>query len=81
MSVYVDDLRDWPNGKWCHMTADSVDELHAMADKIGLKRFWFQGRNIPHYDLRPSKRQAALLAGAVEVSSKEMVKKARQEKG
>ena len=62
------------------MTADTIGELHAMADKIGLKRFWFQSRSIPHYDLRPSKRQAALMAGAVEITSKEMVMKAKRDK-
>lgn len=78
MTVYIDPIRTWPSGKWCHMTADSLDELHTMAAKIGLKRAWFQDHSIPHYDLRPSKRNQACLYGAVAISSEEMVKRARE---
>lgn len=34
--------------RWCHMVADTEAELHAMADKIGLRREWYQG---DHYDI------------------------------
>lgn len=55
--------------KWCHMWADTEEELHKMADKIGLKRSWFQNRErFPHYDLVPSKRRLALINGAIEKS-------------
>ena len=39
MSVYVDDPI-WPfrGMMMCHMIADTPDELHAMADKIGMQR-------------------------------------------
>lgn len=88
MSVYVDELFKWPipkepqarrvalanGGMWCHLTADTVDELHAFAKKIGMKRAWFQisapPRSVPHYDLTPRKREAALKAGAVFVSAR-----------
>jgi hypothetical protein len=56
------------------MYADSPAELHAMAQAMGLKREWFQehGR-LPHYDLTPARRMAALKLGAVEQSSRQMV--------
>jgi hypothetical protein len=65
MSVYVDDMRA-PYGRMimCHMVADSLDELHAMADRIGVARKWFQG---DHYDIALSKRAIAIAAGAIEV--------------
>lgn len=52
--------------QWCHMFADEADclELHEMAQKIGLKREWFQRG---HYDLVPTKRAMAIRLGAVEV--------------
>jgi len=57
------------NHQWCHMWADTLDELHEMADKIGMKRAWFQNKStLPHYDLVPSKRVLALCNGAKEKS-------------
>jgi hypothetical protein len=74
MSVYVDSMTPCAkNSRWnysssCHMFADSDDELHAMADAIGLKRAWFQNhRLLPHYDLVSSKRAQAVRLGAIEV--------------
>lgn len=59
------------------MTDGSIDELHAMADKIGLKREWFQNKNARylHYDCQKSKRDLAIKHGAVEVDSKELIKR------
>jgi hypothetical protein len=73
MAVYVDDAfvaGDW--GRWTgggHMQADSVEELHAFAARIGLRRSWFQTRpgrpEHDHYDLTRGKRAQAIAAGAV----------------
>ncbi len=69
--VYVDDLRNWggsPTFPWprsCHMWADTLDELNAMADKIGLRREWIQTDGIVnHYDLTAGRRGAAINNGA-----------------
>lgn len=73
MSVYVDkSLYDY--GRLiavCHMIADTPDELHAMADAIGVARKWFQDPRTmkvshAHYDIAKSKRALAVEAGAVE---------------
>lgn len=80
MAVYVDELRDYGvvirgNGPvWCHMTADTLDELHEMADRLRLRR-WFQDKSVPHYDLVPSKRREAVKQGAVEVEALAMARK------
>lgn len=74
--ILVDSLIDYVgHGKWCHMTSDTgLDELHAFARRIGLKRDWFQGKvGHPHYDLTPKMRKAAINAGARPVSSKELL--------
>lgn len=74
MSVYVDkDHNGFGRMIMCHMLADTLDELHATADKIGLKRSWFQPRSFPHYDLSKSRRALALRNGALEISRVEVV--------
>jgi len=53
----------------------SVEELHAFASEIGLRREWFQSGPRPHYDLRPSERRVAVSKGAEEVDARELVKR------
>jgi len=55
----------------CHMYADTVGQLHRMADKIGLKREWFQPLSVPHYDLTKSKRKLAIQKGAKPISRRQ----------
>jgi hypothetical protein len=52
------------------MTCDGdLEELHRFAESIGLRRAWFQNhRVVPHYDLTPSKRAAAVRLGAIETT-------------
>jgi hypothetical protein len=66
MSVYVDNEQiEWKGGKWCHLVADSLDELHIFARKLGLRPSWFQvNASYPHYDITESLRQRALSLGA-----------------
>lgn len=74
MSVYVDWLckHGWKmRGRTvesCHLLADTLDELHDFAQKIGLKRSWFQNGSAPHYDLTASRRIEAVKAGAIELT-------------
>jgi hypothetical protein len=74
--ILVDDLKRYRSGWWCHMVSDrSVEELHAFASEIGLRRGWFQGGRHPHYDLRPPGRRLAVFRGAEEVGSRELVRR------
>lgn len=73
--VYVDDMRA-KLGRLvlCHMIADTDDELHAMADRIGVARRWHQQppkASTSHYDIALSKRALAVGAGAVEITWKQ----------
>ena len=77
MAVYVDPLLDWgwKYGKSCHMIADTNEELHSMAERIGLKREWFQKSSSgPHYDLTSKKRDQAIRAGAVALDHRQFHK-------
>lgn len=83
MAVYVDKPfvfheTGWKKGKWCHMWADTEDELHEFAAHIGLHPEWSQvshgiSGDFIHYDLRMPKRQEALRLGAIEKPLKEHV--------
>lgn len=56
---------------WSHLVSDtSHDELHAFAERLGIPRVAFDR---DHYDLPADHYEAALAAGAVGVSSKELV--------
>lgn len=71
MAVYVDDMRaQFGRMVMCHMVADTDDELHAMADKIGVSRRWHQAppRHDSHYDIALNKRALAVQHGAIEIT-------------
>lgn len=60
-----------------HLITDSIDldPLHLFAERIGLKRSWFQDKpGHPHYDLTPKRHAAALKAGAIEVPTIDLIK-------
>lgn len=72
MTVYVDDMKAaFGRMVMCHMLADTDDELHAMADRIGVLRKWWQSpekTSGSHYDIALSKRALAVQAGAIEIT-------------
>lgn len=79
MSVYVDRWYTPFRGRlMCHMLADSLEELHAMAHQIGMPREAFQGHKTPHYDIDQKRRALALEAGAIEIDRKRTVELIRQ---
>jgi len=78
MSCYVDQPI-FPFGRMmmCHLWADSLDELLAMVDRIGVDRKWIQGHpdlsfgkhryaSWVHFDIAKGKRALAIQAGAIE---------------
>lgn len=78
--VYVDDADVSKYGRvWCHLTADSLDELHAFAARVGLPtRAFHRGARHPHYDITANQRLNAVRSGAHPVSPREVVRIARQ---
>jgi len=74
VSVYVDTMQAHYRGMiMCHMLADSLEELHAMADKIGVARKWFQPGSTPHYDICRTKIALAIIHGAIVADRKKVV--------
>ena len=86
MTVYVDDSNiqaTVPNGRvshtsrWSHLFADTEEELHAFAARLGLKRSYFQGGEKHgwrwHYDVTQGMRWKAIRMGAREVTWRQSV--------
>lgn len=81
MAVYVDQ----PGSKlgrmvMCHMLADSTEELLEMARIVGVPAHHIQypGTTKEHFDICLTKRKKALLFGAKEISTKQMVEILRE---
>lgn len=92
MTVYVDNFRAPATvgrirGRWSHLTADTVEELHEFAERLGQKREWFQARCKYakcaivfsdgacvhyHYDVVDAKRIEAIEMGAESIDIREM---------
>ena len=76
MAILVDDaIWSWRGRRWAHLVSDaSTAELRAFADALGIDRRLFQG---DHYDVPTELREAAVAAGAIPVSSRELVRRLR----
>ena len=78
MTVYVDRPRyeervDFRKMVFCHMTADTREELLEMADKIGVSRHWIDdSKGRTHFDICKSKRKLAIEYGAEVVPDRAM---------
>ncbi len=80
MTIFVDDMGmaatvGRHTSRWSHLITDSPDleELHRFAERLGLKRAYFQGADPkrPHYDVTAPKRAKALRLGAQEIGYRE----------
>jgi hypothetical protein len=74
VAVYIDPP-NWPgHGRmWSHMVSDvSFEELHAFAVRIGAPERAFDR---DHYDVPHERYTDAVQAGAIEVGSKELVRR------
>jgi hypothetical protein len=82
MTVYVDNVKiKWAGNEWCHLVADTLDELHEFAYLLGLKRKWFQGSaSYPHYDITVTCRMKAISFGATVGSRKQIISCAKKMK-
>lgn len=76
MAVLVDEPI-WPfRGRlWCHLVSDtSYDELHLVAERLGIPRRAFQG---DHYDVPAEIRDEAIAQGAQPVTGRELITRLR----
>ena len=80
MAVYVDEAAILYKGKpRHHLTADTLSELHAFAQSVGIKRCWYHSSSrYPHYDITDPQRAAAIAAGAQAVDTRVVLAVAKQ---
>lgn len=84
--VYVDEAT-WKKGSggrksYAHLVADTYEEMHEFAEKIGIKpHFFHRNTKYPHYDISGEQRDLALQNGASSISSKDLVKICRRRDG
>ena len=81
--VYVDDaIWPWQGRRWCHLLADTPDELHRFASWLGLHRSSYQGQSgTPHYDITGFERSRAMALGARLCTRAEIAAVARAARG
>jgi hypothetical protein len=78
VACYVDSAQAYPEAglrfeRFCHLLADSRDELHALADEIGVPRRFFQDHPWRwHYDLPEHVRVEAVAHGAQQITMHEV---------
>jgi len=81
VTVYLDDWRQPAHlgpvdDRWSHLVADTDEELHAFARRLGMRRAWFQDKpgrpHHAHYDLPERARAEAVALGAVEVTWRQL---------
>ena len=80
--IYVD-AATWKKSRtgrksYAHMVADSLDELHEFAIKIGVKKHFFHRSKVaPHYDITSEQHVVAMANGAELVDSRVVLQKAK----
>jgi hypothetical protein len=74
VTILIDEaLWWWRDRRWCHLVSDdSYDELHEFAERVGMPRRGFHG---DHYDVPEEYRDSMVEAGAVEVESRELLRR------
>jgi hypothetical protein len=84
MRIYVDSaIHSWRGKLWCHMFSANIDDLHVFAERIGLRREWFQDPltmpkvSWPHFDCTAERRKLALQHGAIALGRHQTVALAR----
>lgn len=69
MACYVDDVRHaYGRMVMCHLWSDTLNELLAMVDKIGVHRRWLQQppkASWVHFDISLGKKALAIKHGAI----------------
>jgi hypothetical protein len=84
MGCYVDVMRHYPDAglrftDFCHLLADTREELHELADRLGMQRRFFQDHPWRwHYDLPSHLRAQAVQRGVTELTTRQVAELLRK---
>ncbi len=80
MAIYVDFVQiPFKGYKWCHMLADSLQELHDFATLIEVDaRLFHRNASYPHYDITVQMRETAIAQGAIAADRKKIIECAKK---
>ena len=80
MAIYVDFVQiKFKGHKWCHMLADSLQELHDFAAFIDVDaRLFHRNASYPHYDITVQMREIAITQGAIPADRKKIIECAKK---
>ena len=80
MAIYVDFVQiEFKGYKWCHMLADTLQELHDFAALIEVdKRLFHRNASYPHYDVTVQMREIAIEQGAIPADRKKIIECAKR---
>ena len=75
MAIYVDRARVlFKDRVWCHMMADSLDELHHFAQLMKIDaRLFHRTASYTHYDITMEMRERVIACGAVDADRRTII--------
>ena len=80
MAIYVDFMQiEFKGYKWCHLLADTLQELHDFAALIEVDaRLFHRHASYPHYDVTVQMREIAIEYGAIPADRKKIIECAKK---
>ena len=75
MAVYVDRAKVLFKGReWCHLMADTLDELHDFARMLDIDaRLFHRTASYPHYDITLEMRMMVISHGAIDADRRTII--------
>ncbi len=75
MAIYVDRAKVSFKGRlWCHLMADTLEELHAFARSLEIDaRLFHRTASYPHYDITLEMRMLVIAHGAIDADRRTII--------
>ena len=80
VAIYVDRASIQFRDKiWCHMMADTLEELHQFAQQLNIDaRLFHRVASYPHYDITLEMRVVAIVHGAIDADRRTIIECGRR---